>query len=172
MFERKPKGPVETFQKIADMATEPVAMSTDDYSSILFHFEGGLRGVLTVSQVSAGRKNRMWFDIDGAEASLAFNQEQPNVLWIGSRKEANRCLIKDPSLMSPEARGHAAYSAGHAEGYPDTFVQLFRDLYGYIAAGDFKAPRMFPTFETGHHEVRLCELIAESPGTALGSVPG
>lgn len=44
MFERKPKGPVETFQKIADMATEPVAMSTDDYSSILFHFEGGLRG--------------------------------------------------------------------------------------------------------------------------------
>jgi predicted dehydrogenase len=159
---QKPKAPVETFQKIADMATEPVVMSTDDYSSILLHFEGNLRGVLTVSQVSAGRKNRMWFEIDGSEGSLAFNQEQPNVLWIGSRKEANRCLIKDPSLMSPEARGYAAYPAGHAEGYPDTFVQLFRDLYGYIAAGDFKAPRTFPTFETGHHEVKLCELIAES----------
>jgi predicted dehydrogenase len=159
---QKPKAPVETFQKIADMATEPVVMSTDDYSSILLHFEGNLRGVLTVSQVSAGRKNRMWFEIDGSEGSLAFNQEQPNVLWIGSRKEANRCLIKDPSLMSPEVRGYAAYPAGHAEGYPDTFVQLFRDLYGYIAAGDFKAPRTFPTFETGHHEVKLCELIAES----------
>lgn len=159
---QKPKGPVETFQKIADMATEPAVMSTDDYSSILLHFEGNLRGVLTVSQVSAGRKNRMWFEIDGSEGSLAFNQEQPNVLWIGSRKEANRCLIKDPSLMSPEARGYAAYPAGHAEGYPDTFVQLFRDLYGYIAARDFKAPRTFPTFETGHHEVKLCELIAES----------
>jgi len=159
---QRPKGPVETFQKTADMATEPVRVTTDDYSSILLHFEGGLRGVLTVSQVSAGRKNRMWFEIDGSEGSLAWDQEQPNVLWIGSRKEANRWLIKDPSLMSPEARGYAAYPAGHAEGYPDTFVQLFRDLYGYIAAGDFKAQRPFPTFETGHYEAKLCELIAVS----------
>jgi predicted dehydrogenase len=159
---QRPKGPVETFQKIADLATEPVPMSTDDYSSILLHFDGGLRGVLTVSQVSAGRKNRMWFEIDGSEGSLAFDQEQPNVLWIGSRKEANRWLIKDPSLMSPQARGYAAYPAGHAEGYPDTFVQLFKDLYAYIVAGDFKAPRSFPTFETGHYEAQLCELIAVS----------
>ena len=81
------------------------------------------------------------------------------MFWIGSRKEANRWLIKDPSLMSPEARGYAAYPVGHAEGYPDTFVQLFKDLNAYIAAGDFKAPRAFPTFETGHHDVKLCELI-------------
>jgi predicted dehydrogenase len=159
---QRPKGPVETFQKTADMATEPLRVTTDDYGSILLHFEGGLRGVLTVSQVSAGRKNRMWFEIDGSEGSLAWDQEQPNVLWIGSRKEANRWLIKDPSLMSPQARGYAAYPAGHAEGYPDTFVQLFRDLYGYIAAGDFKAQRSFPTFETGHYEAELCELIAVS----------
>ncbi|MGD1081066.1 MAG: Gfo/Idh/MocA family oxidoreductase [Candidatus Sulfotelmatobacter sp.] len=159
---QRPTGPVETFQKISNMATEPVQMSTDDYSSILLHFEGGLRGVLIVSQVSAGRKNRMWFEIDGSEGSLAFDQEQPNVLWIGSRKEANRWLIKDPSLMSPKARGYAAYPAGHAEGYPDTFVQLFKDLYRYIAAGDLKAERSFPTFETGYYEVRLCDLIALS----------
>jgi predicted dehydrogenase len=159
---QRPKGPVETFQKNADTATEPVQVTTDDYGSILLHFEGGLRGVLTVSQVSAGRKNRMWFEIDGSEGSLAWDQEQPNVLWIGSRKEANRWLIKDPSLMSPQARGYAAYPAGHAEGYPDTFVQLFRDLYAYIAAADFKAQRSFPTFETGHYEVKLCEFIAVS----------
>jgi predicted dehydrogenase len=104
----------------------------------------------------------MWFEIDGSEGSLAWDQEQPNVLWIGSRKEANRCLTKDPSLMSPQSRGYAAYPAGHAEGYPDTFVQLFKDLYQYIAAGDFQAPRAFPTFETGHYEAKLCELIAVS----------
>jgi len=159
---QRPKGPVETFAKTTDAAAEPVSMSTDDYGSILLHFDGGLRGVLTVSQVSAGRKNRLWFEIDGSEGSLAWDQEQPNVLWMGSRKEANRYLIKDPSLMSPEARGYAAYPAGHAEGYPDTFLQLFRDLYGYIAAGDFKAPRPFPTFESGHYEVQLCELIGLS----------
>jgi len=159
---QRPKGPLETFQKTRDLASEPVPMTTDDYGSILLHFEANLHGVLTVSQVSAGRKNRMWFEIDGSEGSLAWDEEQPNVLWLGSRKEANRWLIKDPSLMSPEARPYAGYPAGHAEGYPDTFVQLFRDLYTYIAAGDFKAPRSFPTFETGHHEVKLCELIALS----------
>jgi predicted dehydrogenase len=159
---QRPKGPVETFQKTADLATESVRMTTDDYASVLLRFEGNLRGVLTVSQVSAGRKNRMWFEIDGSEGSLAWDEEQPNALWIGSRQEANRWLIKDPSLMSPEARGYAAYPAGHAEGYPDTFVPLFRDLYGYIAAGDFAAPRSFPTFETGHSQVKLCELIALS----------
>ena len=159
---QRPKGPVETFKKTDDMETEPVRMTTDDYGSILLHFEGGLHGVLTVSQVSAGRKNRMWFEIDGSEGSLAWDEEEPNLLWIGSRKEANRFLIKDPSLMSPQARGYAAYPAGHAEGYPDTFVQLFKDLYGYIVAGDFKAPRSFPTFETGHYQVKLCELISVS----------
>jgi predicted dehydrogenase len=158
---QRPTGPVETFQKTTG-ATEAVHMSTDDYASVLLHFERGLRGVLTVSQMSAGRKNRLWFEIDGSEGSLAFDQEQPNSLWIGSRKEANRWLIKDPSLMSPEARGYAAYPAGHAEGYPDTFVQLFKDLYRYIAAGDLKAPRLFPTFETGDYEVRLCDVIARS----------
>ncbi|HXW92117.1 MAG TPA: Gfo/Idh/MocA family oxidoreductase [Terriglobales bacterium] len=159
---QRPIGSVETFQKTADRATQAVAMTTDDYASILLRFEGNLRGVLTVSQVSAGRKNRMWVEIDGSEGSLAWDEEQPNVLWIGSRNQANRFLIKDPSLMSPEARGYAAYPAGHAEGYPDTFVRLFHDLYGYIAAANFQAQRSFPTFETGHHEVKLCELIALS----------
>jgi predicted dehydrogenase len=159
---QRPKGPVETFKQSTTVASEPVHMTTDDYASILLHFEGNLRGVLTVSQVSAGRKNRMWFEIDGSEGSLAWDAEQPNTLWIGRRNEANRYLIKDPALMSPQARGYAAYPGGHAEGYPDTFVQLFKDFYGYLAAGDFHAPRSFPTFETGHQEVRLCEIVAKS----------
>jgi len=162
---RRPKGPVETFKQSDDRQTEAVQISTDDCGSVLLHFEGGLHGVLTVSQVSAGRKNRMWFEIDGSEGSLAWNAEQPNELWIGSRKEANRLLIKDPSLMSASAREYAAYPGGHAEGYPDTFVQLFKDFYGYLAAGDLKAKRYFPSFETGHYEVALCEVVAQSAKT-------
>jgi predicted dehydrogenase len=65
-------------------------------------------------------------------------------------------------MMSPEARGYAAYPGGHPEGYPDTFVQLFKDFYGYLAAGNFRAARNFPTFETGYDELVLCEAIAES----------
>jgi predicted dehydrogenase len=121
-----------------------------------------MRGVMSVSQVSAGRKARLWFEIDGSEGSLVFDSESPNTLWIGRRDRASEAFPKDPSLQSPESRGYAAYPAGHPEGYPDTFAQLFKDFYYYLAEGDLSAPRKFPTFETGHDELVLCETIAES----------
>lgn len=159
---QKPKGRVESFQKAEGGQTEEVLISTDDYASVLLHFENDAHGVMTVSQVSPGRKARLWFEIDGSKASLAFDSETPNTLWIGRREQASEVMPKDPALQSPESRGYAAYPAGHAEGYPDTFVQLFKDFYKYVATGDFRAPRSFPTFETGHRELVLCEAIAES----------
>jgi predicted dehydrogenase len=158
---KRPRGRVQTFQQTTG-ETDDFKVTTDDYASILLHFEAGAHGVCTVSQISAGRKTRLWFEIDGSEGSLAWNSEDPNTLWIGRRREPNQELIKDPSLMSPEARGYAAYPGGHAEGYPDTFVQLFKDFYAYLDAGNFSKPRAFPTFETGHEEMRLCGAIGRS----------
>jgi predicted dehydrogenase len=162
---QKPRGRVETFQKADPANADPVPIETDDYASVLFHLEGDLSGVMTVSQVSAGRRARLWFEIDGTEGSLAWNSEEPGTLWIGRRNRANEELPKDPALLSPQARRYAAYPGGHAEGYPDTFVQLFRDFYAYIEAGDLKAPRTFPTFETGNDEMVLCEAIEQSSRT-------
>jgi len=158
----RPRGPVETFQERKGTDFERVPIDTEDYGAVLLHFDGGLQGVMAVSQVSAGRKNRFWFEIDGTEGSIAWDGERPNVLWIGKRREPNRELIKDPALMSPEARGYAGYPAGHAEGYPDTFVQLFKEFYAYIERGDMKAPQPFPTFADGHMGIVLCEAIATS----------
>ncbi len=158
---KRPRGRVQTFQQTTG-ASDDIKITTDDYASILLHFNGGAHGVCTVSQISAGRKTRLWFEVDGSEGSLSWNSEEPNTLWIGRRRELNQELIKDPSLMSPETRGYAAYPGGHAEGYPDTFVQLFKDFYAYLDAGDLSATRTFPTFETGHEEMRMCEAIAQS----------
>jgi len=162
---QRPRGRVETFQKADPTNVDPVPIETDDYGSVLFHLEGDLSGAMTVSQVSAGRRARLWFEIDGTEGSLAWNSEEPGTLWIGRRDRANEELPKDPALLSPQARRYAAYPGGHAEGYPDTFVQLFRDFYEYIEAGDFKAPRTFPTLETGNDEMVLCEAIERSSRT-------
>ncbi len=159
---RRPRGRVETFQSGGSGAADDVPITTDDYASVLLNFEDGLRGVMTVSQVSAGRKARLWFEVDGSKGSLAWNSESPNDLWIGRRERASEVLPKDPPLLEKAARPFAAYPGGHAEGYPDTFVQLFREVYEYIDAGNFSAPRSFPTFETGHEELLLCEAIAES----------
>ena len=158
---KRPRGRVQTFQQSVG-ETDDVKITTEDYASILLHFEGGAQGVCTVSQISAGRKARLWFEIDGSEGSLAWNSENPNTLWIGHRREPNQELIKDPSLMSPQARGYAAYPGGHAEGYPDTFVQLFKEYYAYLDSADLSKPRSFPTFETGHEEMQLCQAIARS----------
>ena len=158
---QRPLGRTETFQSAAG-ATDPVSISTDDYASVLLHFEGSLRGVMTVSQVSAGRKALLEFEISGSEGSLAFNSESPNELWLGRRNEANRILLKDPSLMSIDSRAYANYPGGHAEGYPDTFLNLFRDFYAYIKSGDALFSPSFPTFQTGHEELILCEAIAHS----------
>ncbi len=159
---RRPKGRVETFQKAGNMETEEVLISTEDYASVLLHFENDAHGVMSVSQVSAGRKTRLWFEIDGSEGSLAFNSESPNTLWIGRRDRASEILPKDPGLMTPEARGYAAYPGGHAEGYPDTFVQLFKDFYAYVSPVIFVPRARSLHSKTGHHEIILCEAILES----------
>jgi len=159
---QRPLGRVETFQKAENVKTESVPIATDDYASVLLHFEDELRGVMTVSQVSAGRKARLWFEIDGTSGSLAWNSESPNTLWIGRRDAASSELPKDPALLSPIARGFAAYPGGHAEGYPDTFVQLFRDFYAYLDKGNYEAPQPFPTFVSGNDELVLCEAISKS----------
>jgi predicted dehydrogenase len=160
----RPQRQVETFagKLSSKIEGEPVDIRTEDYAAILLRFSNGARGALTLSQVSAGRKNHFWWEINGSKASLSWRQENPNELWIGYREKPNELLIKDPSLMHPAARPSAAYPGGHAEGYPDTFVQLFKSFYGYVAGGDFSRPRPFATFEDGRRELILCETIRRS----------
>jgi predicted dehydrogenase len=159
---KRPARRVETFQAAADAGAATVKISTDDYASVLLHYQGSMCGVMTVSQVSAGHKAKLSFEINGSEGSLGWNSEEPNQLWIGRRNDANLLLPKDPSLMTPASRGYAAYPGGHTEGYPDTFVQLFKDFYAYIRKGDLNVLPTFPTFETGHEELVLCEAVVRS----------
>jgi len=161
---KKPSRPVETYTgkllKPEDYIDQPI--STDDYASILLRYENGARGVVSISQVSAGRKNRLYFEINGSKSSMAFESERPNELWIGHRDKANEMLLKDPSLLSAEARKITSYPGGHNEGFPDTFKQLFSKVYAYIRQGDFDAVPDFPTFADGHDELVLCEAIEQS----------
>ena len=161
---KKPLKPLETFtgKLLPPEDYEEKPIHTEDYASVLLHYENDVRGVLTVSQVSSGRKNRIFFEINGSQSSLVWNGERPNELWIGHRSEPNQVLMKDPSLLSPEARTTASYPGGHNEGFPDTFKQLYNKVYNYIIAEDYSAPPDFPTFADGHYEQVLCEAIERS----------
>jgi predicted dehydrogenase len=125
-------------------------------------FANGARGAMCVSQVTAGRKNQLTFEIAGSEGSLAWDSEHPNDLWLGHREKPNELLIRDPSLLAPGIRSFASYPGGHNEGFPDTFKQLYRAIYEYLAKGDFSRPKIFAGFEDGHEELLLCEAILQS----------
>jgi len=160
----KPRREADTFAGKIERAedVEEIAVHTEDCAAVLLAFDNGARGVMLVSQISAGRKNHFWWELNGAQASLSWDQERPNELWIGHRERPNELLLKDPALMDPAVRPVAGYPGGHAEGYPDTFLQLQKSVYSYIAAGDFSRPPTFPTFADGHHGTVLCEAILRS----------
>ncbi len=164
---KKPAVTVETFKgKEASKSSETsdVKISTEDAGSVLFALENGAKGAFTVSQVSAGRKNHFWFEIDGNKKAVSWNQENPNELWIGHREKANEILIKDPALLSAEGRKFAHYPGGHPEGYPDGPKNLFMSVYDFIRDGKdpLNVKPDFPTFMDGHQENRIVEAILKS----------
>lgn len=160
-----PAGSVETFkgkESGQPVERQPVPIDTEDFGMILLRYKGGARGSLTVSQVTAGRKNCLRYELAGARKALYFNSETPNTLWIGERAEANRELMRDPSLLDAEAARFASYPGGHNEGFPDTFKQLYRAVYTDVLNGRRSENPLYATFEDGHKEVALCEAIARS----------
>jgi predicted dehydrogenase len=126
----------------------------------MLHLGKRARGAFTVSQMSAGRKNRFAFEIFGTKAGVAWNQETPDQLWIGHRNEPNQIIVKDASLFYPAAASFADLPGGHSEGYDDSHKQLFKRFYAKVA--DPSAPVDFPTFEDGLHGMVLLEKVAQS----------
>jgi predicted dehydrogenase len=161
---QRPKGEVKTFKGKEEVvaAVEPVDVTTEDYGCILLRFAGGGRGCLWVSQVTAGRKNCLRYELAGSRCALSWTSERPNELWIGHRERPNESLLRDPALVSDAARSAINYPGGHNEGFPDTFKQCFRAFYRSIETGDFAAAPAFPTFADGHREILLCEAILTS----------
>lgn len=160
---RHPAGPVETFAAVSD--TDDLIeeeMTSDDAAGILLRYEGGARGAVTISQVSAGQKNSVRYEVAGSDSALRWFSAEPEDLFIGHRGRASEILSRDPALFAPEASRLIAYPGGHAEGFPDTFRALFSQVYSDVAAGGPSETPAYPTFADGHDAVLVTDAIAES----------
>lgn len=155
----RPQAAGETFRTGAGSSVE-VAVTTEDYASVLVRFGEGVRGVFTVSQVSAGHKNGLMLEVNGSRGSLRWQQEDPETLWVGRRGRASEILLKDPELLSASAMAYAHFPAGHGEGYPDGIRNLFANVYAHVA--DRASPAEFPTFAEAHQVMRGVEAILQS----------
>jgi len=162
---QEPTGPVETFstERSANTVTRP--MGTEDVATLLLRFANGARGLVAVSQVSAGRKNSLQWEIDGSDSAAWWDSETPDHLWLGHRDRANELLLRNPSLMNAAGRAAAALPGGHVEGFGDTFGALFRAIYADVLAGRPSPNPPYATFAAGHDEMLVNDAVAESART-------
>ena len=154
---KQPKSGGESFSGKLGATAEAVdtKVVTEDFGATLFRMGHRARGTMTASQASAGRKNGLVMEIYGTKAGVTWRQEAPEELWIGHRDAPNQILLKDPSLLNEKARAWADYPGGHAEGYPDTFKQLFRRFYASIAD-----PAMTPDYPQMADGLRQMTILA------------
>lgn len=139
---------------------EETAIDTEDSAFLLFRFDNGAVGNLTVSQTVAGKKNQTVYTVSGTKMSAFWDSEQIGDLKLGLQDEANKVLTKDPLLLHPDAAAITAYPGGHVEGFPDAFRQNFTAIYAAIR-GDQKSNR-FATFADGLHQMQICDKLYES----------
>jgi predicted dehydrogenase len=158
----EPAGPVETFATERSDETVERTIETEDVASILLRFADGARGALSVSQISAGRKNSLQWEIDGSLGAAAWDSETPDHLWLGHRDRPNEVLLRNPALMGAAGRAAAALPGGHVEGFSDTFGALFRAIYADVLEGRPSPNPPYATFAAGHDEMLVNDAIASS----------
>jgi predicted dehydrogenase len=134
-------------------------VSSEDVAAAMFRTGAGTLASLTVSQVSAGRHNRLWFEIDGARASVAFNQEDAERLWIGRPDQREETFVRGPGGGSAEQRRLSVLPAGHAQGYGYCFEAFVADTYHAI---DGERPQGLPTFEDGLRSALIVDRVIAS----------
>lgn len=161
---KKPTVQTMTFSTSASGKYEERSISTEDYGAVIVHFENGVRGVFYVSQMSAGRKCRFNIEINGSKASYYWNQEEADKMWMGVRDDYNRDIMRNPNLMTDEAKPYSYLAAGHPEGWNDALKNNIYSFYHWISSGKRTSSKIpdFATFHDGHYLLKLTEAILES----------
>ncbi|WP_217181869.1 Gfo/Idh/MocA family protein [Streptomyces sp. AC495_CC817] len=132
---------------------QPVA--NEDAVAIIVELASGALGTLLISQMAAGRKNALTLELHGTDASVRFDQERPEELWVGER-EGNRTLFRDPTTAHPGVARFSRVPVGHSQGYQDAFNGFVADVYAAIGG---ETPDGLPTFEDGARAAQLTEAV-------------
>jgi predicted dehydrogenase len=153
-------GSVHAFEAAGGDGTRR-AVTTEDVAVVMFRTERGVAGSVVVSQISSGHKNQLRFEISGATATVAFDQEQPDSLWIG-RRGPSEVVARDPGRLHPSAAPYVTVPPGHPQGYQECFDAFVADSYRAIAAGSSDAIDGLPTFADGARAAQITDAVLRS----------
>lgn len=130
----------------------------EDGGVVTFETDRGALGSVVISQVSPGRKNRLWFSFDGPERSYVFDQELPDSLWIGGLA-SNVVVPRGAGSVNPSLSRYSRLPAGHPQGYQDSFDAFVADVQEAVRS---TPPDGLPTFEDGLRAAHLTAGVLNS----------
>ena len=144
-------------------------VETEDSVAVQFRTARGVIGSFVGAQVAAGRKNRLALEVSGTDHSFAFDQEDPERLWMGD-EDGHRVLVRDADRLGTGAAEYAIVPSGHAQGYQDAFNAFARDVYRAVRG---TTPDGLPGFAAGARSALLVDAVVRSQaaGGAWTDVP-
>jgi predicted dehydrogenase len=106
----------------------------DDYGAAMIRFENGALGTVTASQISHGRENDVFIEVDGTKASLQWRQENPNEMIVRKNGEPHRIYTRNGGpYLGAAAAGATRIPSGHPEGYLEAFANIYTATFDAIA---------------------------------------
>jgi predicted dehydrogenase len=103
----------------------------DDYGHAVVRFENGALGTVTASQISHGRENDLFIEVDGTKGALSWRQEEPNLMVVRRNGSPHQMYTRDPNASYMNNMGKAAcrLPAGHPEAFLEAFANVYRFAY-------------------------------------------
>jgi predicted dehydrogenase len=144
-------------ERYAPAANMPVKIQLDDCGVMSLRLDNGAVGSAGISQISAGRKNDLWFELNGSRCSLRWSQRDPDRLWIG-RRDAPSATWERGAESTPED----ILPIGHPFGWRDAFRRNLHSMYVRMRETAAEAPVPFATFGDGHRSLTLLEAVVRS----------
>jgi len=106
----------------------------DDDGTVLMHFDNGARGTLLSSQICVGDENNLRLRVYGDQASLDWQQMEPNTLWLKTNNSPAQMIRTGTGSVGLGAAANTRVPAGHPEGYIEAFANLYRTFAEEIRA--------------------------------------
>jgi predicted dehydrogenase len=108
----------------------------DDYGTAVIRYKNGALGTVTASQISHGRENDIWVEVDGTKGSLEWRQEDPNKMFVRANGQPHRVYTRDPNAPYSKntAKASCRIPSGHPEGYLEAFANVYTAAYADMIA--------------------------------------
>jgi predicted dehydrogenase len=149
----------------------------DDYGCAAILYQNGALGTVTASQISHGRENDLWIEIDGTKGSLEWHQEEPNKLWVRVNGQPHRLYTRDPNapFTTETAKVSCRLPAGHPEAFLEAFANIYTAAFNDMAlrqsGGKFDSSKsLYPNVADGvdgMNFITQCVASAKQDGTWL-----